>query len=89
MIQCLDRLKELDCDSSEDRNVGYRLDSIEESLAELAELCFEEGSGNAAAIATRNGALELVCSLCRKIRVEHKKALFSALKAMAVLLHGM
>ena len=83
VLRCLDGLKQL----SGGIEVEEDWDSMEELLERLAELCGEEGSGNAA-IATRNGAVELVCCLCSKIRVERRKVLVSALKAMAVLLHG-
>lgn len=87
VIQCLDKLKQLEA-CSKDQNLDENLDFIEESFVKLAELCGEEGSDNVA-IAIRNGALELICSLCSKIQIEHGGALASALKAMAALLHGM
>ncbi|EXC17381.1 Armadillo repeat-containing protein 6 [Morus notabilis] len=83
VIQCLDRLKEFD-GGSEDWNS----DSIAELFEKLAELCSVEGSGNAV-IATRNRALELVFSVCSKIKIEDGQALVSALKAMAALLHDL
>lgn len=83
VVQCLDGLKEFD-GGSEDRN----LDSMAELFEKLAELCTAQGSGNAA-IATRNGAVELVCSLSSKIGVDHGRVLVSALKAMAALLHDL
>ncbi|GMN37553.1 hypothetical protein TIFTF001_006921 [Ficus carica] len=83
VVQCLDGLKEFN-GGSEDRN----LDSMAELFEKLAELCSAEGSGNAA-VATRNGAVELVCSLSSKIGVDHGRVLVSALKAMAALLHDL
>lgn len=74
VIQCLHRLKQL----------GSDLDEMVELLDKLAELCGVEGSGNAA-IATKNGGVELVCS---KIRSGGEQVLASALKALASLLHG-
>lgn len=75
VIQCLDRLKQ----------IGQKdLDEMVELLDKLAELCGVEGSGNAA-IATKNGGVELVCS---KIRSGSERVLASALKALASLLHG-
>ena len=44
------------------------------------------GSGNAA-IATRNGAVELVCAICSKISNGSERVLVSALKTMPLLLH--
>ncbi|XP_075672877.1 uncharacterized protein LOC142642414 [Castanea sativa] len=75
VIQCLDRLKQL----------GSDLDEMVELLDKLAELCGVEGSGNAA-IATKNGGVELVCS---KIRSGGEQVLASALKALASLLHDL
>ncbi|KAM4088900.1 hypothetical protein ACB094_07G107900 [Castanea mollissima] len=75
VIQCLHRLKQL----------GSDLDEMVELLDKLAELCGVEGSGNAA-IATKNGGVELVCS---KIRSGGEQVLASALKALASLLHDL
>ncbi|KAF3952966.1 hypothetical protein ACB098_07G107200 [Castanea mollissima] len=75
VIQCLHRLKQL----------GSDLDEMVELLDKLAELCGVEGSGNAA-IATKNGGVELVCS---KIRSGGERVLASALKALASLLHDL
>lgn len=86
VLMCLDRLKELN-DSSKDQSVDKNLDEMEELLDKLTELCGAEGLGNAA-IATRNGGVELVCSICSKIGIGCERALFSSLKAMAALLHG-
>lgn len=82
VIQCLDRLKQLDSDSP-----GLR--EVVEVFEKLIELCSIEGLGNAA-IATRNGGVEVVCSVCSKIRVgcDGDSVLVSGLKAMASLLHG-
>ncbi|XP_030945093.1 armadillo repeat-containing protein 6 [Quercus lobata] len=76
VIQCLDRLKQ----------IGQKdLDEMVELLDKLAELCGVEGSGNAA-IATKNGGVELVCS---KIQSGSERVLASALKALASLLHDL
>lgn len=83
VIQCLDRLKELN--SVDNSQNG---DEIAKLLDELTELCNSEGSGNSA-IASRNGAIELVCSICSKLSTGCQGALVSALKAMALLLDGM
>lgn len=83
VIQCLDRLKQLGSDLVD--QIGQKdLDEMVELLDKLAELCGVEGSGNAA-IATKNGGVELVCS---KIRSGWERVLASALKALASLLHG-
>lgn len=87
VIQCLDRLKQLDPDTK-DRIDQNDLDEVVELLDKLAELCGVEGSGNAA-IATKNGGVELVCSVCLKIPTSGCERVFaSALKTLALLLHG-
>lgn len=83
VIQCLDRLNQLNSDPN--NQIG---DAIVELLDKLSELCNSEGSGNSA-IASRNGAVELICSICSKVPTGCQRALVSALKAMASLLHGM
>ncbi|KAK9988282.1 hypothetical protein SO802_028521 [Lithocarpus litseifolius] len=84
VIQCLDRLKQLGSDLEDQIGQKY-LDEMVELLDKLAELCGVEGSGNAA-IATKNGGVELVCS---KIRSGWERVLASALKALASLLHDL
>lgn len=81
VIQSLDRLKQLDSDRG-----GFG--EMVEVFDKLTELCSIEGSGNAA-IATRNGGVEVVCSVCSKIRVgcEGDSVLVSGLTTMASLLH--
>lgn len=89
VLQCLDKLKQLEDDSCKDQpGFDKNLEEMGELFDKLTELCGAQGSGNAA-IATRNGGLELVCSICSKIRIGSERALASALKAMAALLHGM
>ncbi|XP_057496607.1 uncharacterized protein LOC130781422 [Actinidia eriantha] len=83
VIQCLDRLKQLNSDQKD-------VDEIIVLFDKLSDLCSIEGSGNAA-IATRNGGVELVCSVCSdclKLSGGTDQGLVSALKAMASLLHG-
>lgn len=88
VIQCLDRLKQLDPDTK-DRIDQNDLDEVVELLDKLAELCAVEGSGNAA-IATKNGGVELVCSVCLKIPTSGCERVFaSALKTLALLLHDL
>ncbi|KAM5549153.1 hypothetical protein ABKV19_000536 [Rosa sericea] len=84
VIQCLDRLKQLN--SGENSQIGD--EEIVKLLDELTELCNSEGSGNSA-IASRNGAVELICSICSKVSTGCQGALVSALKAMASLLHDL
>ncbi|PIA46448.1 hypothetical protein AQUCO_01500175v1 [Aquilegia coerulea] len=84
VIQCLDRLKEIDLNDS-------TMKEMTELLDKLCDLCSEEGSGNQS-IAIRNGGLDLVISICSKIKVtnnEHEHALVSALKAMACLIYDL
>lgn len=83
MIQCLDKLKQFKID---DFRIKVEFE-LEEQLDRLTELCRVEGSGNAA-IATRNGALELVSMICSQLPSGCAGQL-SALNAMALLLHGM
>lgn len=83
VIQCLDRLNQLNSDPN--NQIG---DEIVDGLDKLSELCNSEGSGNSA-IASRNGAVELICSICSKVPTGCQRALVSALKAMASLLHDL
>lgn len=87
VIRCLDRMKQLDCDSMNQFNDKDSCKELVEVLELLVELSSVTESGNAA-IATRNGAVELVCSVCSKIQIEHERPLVSSLKALALLLHG-
>jgi len=82
VIKCLERLKEL----------GFDDDDLDEMVGLLDELVGlftgVEGSGNVA-IGVRNGGLELVCSICSNIPIVSEKVLVSALKTLALLIHGM
>ena len=82
VIKCLERLKEM--------GLGYNdLDEMIVLLDELVGLLTGvEGSGNVA-IGVRNGGLELVCSICSNIPIGSEKVLVSALKTLALLIHGM
>lgn len=85
MIQALNRLRELSSDSSDDET---SLNEIAELLERLNELCSLEGSGNAA-IAVKNGAVELVISILQKLRTSScDRGLVSALTTLASLLYG-
>lgn len=86
IIQSLDTLKRFDADF-EDQIGEKGLDEMGELVEKLTELCGVPGSGNAA-IATRNGGVELLCSMCSKVRSGRERFLISALKTLASLLHG-
>ncbi|XP_073118550.1 uncharacterized protein [Henckelia pumila] len=77
VIVCLERLRE-----------EKASELIVELLDELAGLCRDDGSGNAA-IARRSGALELVISICIKLRDEHDPRLSSGLNALASLIQDL
>lgn len=76
VIECLGKLKE-----------AKTLPETVELLDELGVLCSDKGSGNAA-IAMKNGAVELVISICSKLRDERNEGLASGLNAMASVIHG-
>ncbi|KAL8060533.1 hypothetical protein ABFX02_02G030800 [Erythranthe guttata] len=61
---------------------------IVELLDELSILCSDLASGNAA-IATKNGAVELLISICSKLRDERDRGLASGLTAMASVIHDL
>lgn len=90
MVEALDKLKELsfkwtadDCTIANENEV----ENVIGLLDELSDLCRVEGLGNAA-IATKNGGLELVCLICSKIPGGCDRGLISALNTMASFLHG-
>ncbi|KAL7591982.1 hypothetical protein Lser_V15G34510 [Lactuca serriola] len=86
VIQSLDRIKQLQSSDWTDKAV---LDEARCLLDHLTELSRVEGSGNAA-IATRNGGVELMCSVCSKLRdIGRDSALVSALNALAAFLHDL
>ncbi|KAB1207123.1 Armadillo repeat-containing protein 6 [Morella rubra] len=87
IIQSLDTLKRFDADF-EDQIGEKGLDEMGELVEKLTELCGVPGSGNAA-IATRNGGVELLCSMCSKVRNGRERFLISALKTLASLLHDL
>lgn len=88
-MECLDKLKHLkfDFDDRKLNNDCQLDDKAIQLLNELTELCCIEGSGNAA-IAARNGALELLCFICSKAPRGCARGLVSVLNALASLLHG-
>ncbi|KAF5957570.1 hypothetical protein HYC85_004795 [Camellia sinensis] len=81
VIQSLDRLKQLNSDSTDRIGDQNDVDEVIVLLDKLADLCSIEGSGNAA-IAMKNGGLEL-------LRGGSDRGLVSAFEAIASLLHGM
>ncbi|XP_044509099.1 armadillo repeat-containing protein 6 isoform X2 [Mangifera indica] len=85
VIQSLERLKQL---NSKDRINSEDLNEMGELFDKLIELCGcnNEVSGNVP-IATRNGAVELVCAICSKIPAGSKRLLLSCLKMMALFIH--
>lgn len=87
VIQSLERLKEPSSDWAYRINEDGELGEVLRLLDKLTDLCHVEGSGNAA-IATRNGGLELVCLICSKLSNGCSRGLVSALNTMASFLHG-
>lgn len=88
-MECLDKLKQLN-EKWSDRNlakVENAVNEIVELLVELNDMCKDKGSGNAA-IASKNGGIELVISVCTKIRPGFALGLVTSLKTVASLLHG-
>ncbi|KAG6408891.1 hypothetical protein SASPL_131917 [Salvia splendens] len=57
-------------------------------LDELIVLCVDKESGNAA-IAAKNGAVELIISVCAKLRDEYRQGLASGLRALASVIHDL
>lgn len=87
LIQTLNELNQLD-KNSKDQMSNEDLNGMTRLFDKLIELCGGgEGTGNAA-IASKNGGVELVCSICYKIRTQSKGVLVSCLKTMALLVHG-
>ncbi|WJX10445.1 hypothetical protein P8452_01168 [Trifolium repens] len=80
VIECLEKLKRLE--SEEDA-----LDEIAEVFDRLYELCGGDDGNVNAAIAAKNGGVELVCDVCSKISSGNGSQLVSGLNAMASLLH--
>lgn len=76
VIECLGKLRE-----------DKPLPDIVALLDELKVLCGDKESGNAA-VASKNGAVELVIAACAKLRDEHRWGLASGLSALASVIHG-
>ncbi|KAL6522603.1 hypothetical protein OROMI_031561 [Orobanche minor] len=77
VMECLGKLRE-----------AKTLPEIVELLDELCVLCRDKGLGNAA-IAAKNGAVELVISICSKLQDERDRGLASALNALASVIHDL
>ncbi|KAL8097047.1 hypothetical protein AgCh_030221 [Apium graveolens] len=91
VIECLNKLKQFEIDSSCDNSKiksDFNSEEVIGVLNELTELCGVEGSGNAA-IATRNGGLELVCLICSRVPSGCGRGLVSCLNALVYLLHDL
>lgn len=87
LIQSLDVLKQLD-NNSKDQFSDKDLNELFGLFDKLVELCSgSEGLGNAT-IVTKNGGVELVCSICHKIQTQSKQVLVLCLKTMTLLVHG-
>ncbi|XP_027105897.1 uncharacterized protein [Coffea arabica] len=83
VVQALSRLKGLSSDSSDSEN------EIMELLGNLNELCSSKGSGNAA-IATKNGGVELVTSVLPKLKKSGPhRGLDLALSTLTSLIHDL
>ncbi|XP_051146934.1 uncharacterized protein LOC127262330 [Andrographis paniculata] len=76
VIECLGKLRE-----------EKAFPEILDPLNELNVLCKDKGSGNAS-IASKNGAVELLISICSKLRKE-SQGLASALNALASVIHDL
>ncbi|KAL9691428.1 hypothetical protein QQ045_011850 [Rhodiola kirilowii] len=87
LIQCLEKLKKFDSEFGDLGNLRRR-DELMELFEELSVFCCEEGSGDAA-LAVKNGGLEVVCSLCAKLVDGSEQVLVSVLKVMASLLYDL
>ncbi|KAI3753198.1 hypothetical protein L2E82_25244 [Cichorium intybus] len=84
VIQSLDRIKQLQSSDWTDETVLEEALDLFDNLTALSRI---EGSGNAA-IATRNGGIELMCSVCSKLsEFRRDSALASALNALAAFPH--
>ncbi|KAG8368325.1 hypothetical protein BUALT_Bualt15G0033900 [Buddleja alternifolia] len=77
VMECLGKLKE-----------EKTLQEIVALLDELIVLCRDKESGNSA-IAAKNGGVELVISICMKLRDERCRGLASGLSALAPLIHDL
>ncbi|XP_058088585.1 uncharacterized protein LOC131235417 [Magnolia sinica] len=72
----------------EELNTIVDLEQMIELLDKLYALCSIEGSSDAS-IATRNGGVELVTSICAALQARHERPLVSALKALSTFIHDL
>ncbi|CAI8606073.1 unnamed protein product [Vicia faba] len=81
VIECLEKVKRLESEAD-------ALDETMEAFGKLAELCGGDAGNVNAAIATKNGGVELVCSVCSKLHSANgsKLVLVSGLNALSSLL---
>ncbi|XAR72877.1 hypothetical protein NMG60_11019663 [Bertholletia excelsa] len=84
VMKSLERLKQLNSDWTDRIGDQKDVDEMVALLDKLGDLCSTEGN---AAIATRNGGVELICSVASKLRGGCDQGLVSALKTLASLLH--
>uniref|UniRef100_A0A7N0VD33 LRRK2 ARM repeat domain-containing protein n=1 Tax=Kalanchoe fedtschenkoi TaxID=63787 RepID=A0A7N0VD33_KALFE len=87
LMQCLEKLKKLDLEPG-DSVTEERCDGLVELFDELSVFCSQEGSGNAA-VAVKNGGLDVVCSICAKLVNGSEQVLVSGLNAMAALIYDL
>ena len=95
VIQSLDGLRDITATflSTNDQKADMistttDLEGMVELLDKVYALCSIEGSGNAS-VATRNGGVELLTSICSALDVECERPLVAALKTLSTFLHGM
>ncbi|RDX57832.1 Armadillo repeat-containing protein 6, partial [Mucuna pruriens] len=88
VIDCLDRMRHLDSEPDQNQ-IAQAFNTLNQLIANSNSNSNSNPNPNAA-IATKNGAVELVCSLCSKIpraTGSNHLPLLSALNALASLLH--
>ncbi|WCJ33766.1 ARM repeat superfamily protein [Euphorbia peplus] len=86
VILCLNRLKDLESESESNDRFSSEILSLFEKLCEVCCSSSSEGSGDSA-VAVKNGAVQLVCSICCKLSTECEQVLVSGLKTLALLLY--
>ncbi|VFQ65803.1 unnamed protein product [Cuscuta campestris] len=86
VIQTIERLKQLNLESTGKQDSDDVLKEIVELLDRLNGLCADEGSGHVV-IANKNDGVKLVCSIFLKLRGGCNQGVISSLKTLAKLLH--
>ncbi|CAH9057670.1 unnamed protein product [Cuscuta europaea] len=81
-------MKQLDLESAGTFNSDDVLNEIVELLGRLNDLCADEGSRNVA-IATKNGGVQLVCSILLKLPGGCNQGVISSFTTLAKLLHDL